>query len=62
MNLVGVEHIGFGSDFDGIDFKVDSLSNASEYQNLTKELLNHFSEEEVKIMSYQGFEKYIIII
>ncbi len=60
VNLVGIEHIGFGSDFDGIDFKVESLSNASEYQNLTRELLNHFSKEDVKIMSHQGFEQYIL--
>jgi len=62
VNLVGVEHIGFGSDFDGIDFKVDALGNASEYQNLMKELLNHFSEEEIKTMSHQGFENYVLSI
>lgn len=62
VKLVGIEHVGFGSDFDGIDFKVESLSNASEYQQLTKVLLNHFTEEEIKIMSYQGFEKYVLSI
>lgn len=61
-NLVGIEHVGFGSDFDGIDFKVESLSNASEYQNLTKVLLNHFTEDEINIMSHQGFEKFVLSI
>lgn len=60
VNLVGVEHVGFGSDFDGMDFKVESLSNASQYPNFINELLNHFSEEEVQIMSYHGFEKYVL--
>ncbi|CAM5218656.1 Membrane dipeptidase OS=Ureibacillus acetophenoni OX=614649 GN=SAMN05877842_102592 PE=4 SV=1 [Ureibacillus acetophenoni] len=60
VKLVGVENVGFGSDFDGIDFKVDGLTNASEYQNLTNALLQHFSEEEVRMMSYNGFEKYVL--
>lgn len=62
VNLVGVENVGFGSDFDGIDYKVDLLTDASQYQNLMKELLKHFTEEDVKMMSHQGFEKYVFSI
>ncbi len=60
VNLVGIEHIGFGSDFDGMDFKVDSLTNAAQYQNLIKELLKNYSHEEIKVMSHGGFENYIL--
>ncbi|QCR33335.1 dipeptidase [Lysinibacillus sp. SGAir0095] len=57
-SLVGVQHIGFGSDFDGMDFSVDKLSNAKEYENLIKALLKTFTYEEVSIMANRGFNKY----
>src|SRR5690625_3546922 len=46
--LGGVNQIGFGSDFDGISDYVSNLENAAQYQNLINELLQHFSEDEVK--------------
>lgn len=58
--LVGVEHIGFGSDFDGMDpLSVKELSNASEFPNLIKELRKHFSEDEIKMFSEIGFMNYV---
>lgn len=53
--LGGVNQIGFGSDFDGISDYVTNLENAAQYQNLTNELLQHFSEDEVKGFAYQNF-------
>ncbi|WP_042146903.1 dipeptidase [Paucisalibacillus sp. EB02] len=53
--LGGIQHIGLGSDFDGISSFVTDLENASKYQNLINELLKHFSEEEVKGFAHQNF-------
>lgn len=59
-NLVGVEHIGFGSDFDGMDpLSVKELSNAAEFPNIIKQLRKHFSEDEVKMFTEDGFINYI---
>lgn len=53
--LGGVQQIGFGSDFDGIDYYVDHLRHAGEFQNLINELLKFYSEDEVKGFAYQNF-------
>ena len=57
-SLVGIQHIGFGSDFDGMDFSIDQLANASQYPNFIKALLKTFSYEEVSIMAHRGFIKF----
>lgn len=54
-SLGGVEHIGFGSDFDGISDYVSGLENASTYQTLINELLKHYSEGEVRGFAHQNF-------
>ncbi|WP_188454223.1 dipeptidase [Virgibacillus oceani] len=54
-SLGGVSRIGFGSDFDGITSFTEGLENASHYQNLIDELLNYYSENEVKGFAYQNF-------
>ncbi|MFP7202780.1 membrane dipeptidase [Lysinibacillus halotolerans] len=60
-SLVGVESIGFGSDFDGMDpLAIEKLSNASEYQNLINALLNTYSIEEVQMMASKGFRNYVM--
>jgi membrane dipeptidase len=62
-SLVGVQHIGFGSDFDGMDpLSVEKLSSATEYQNFIKALLKTFTYEEVCIMAHRGFNKYAMKI
>lgn len=59
-NLVGVEHIGFGSDFDGVDpLSVSNLSNASEFPNIIERLRQEFTDDEVKLFSEEGFMNYI---
>lgn len=57
--LVWIEHIGLGSDFDGIDRTVIGLENASQSQNLILTLLQHFSEDEVKMIANENFLRYI---
>ena len=49
-NLVGVDHVGFGSDFDGVgDTTPTGLRDVSEYPNLLAELLDRgYTEEEIE--------------
>jgi membrane dipeptidase len=39
VKLVGIDHVGIGSDYDGVQATVAELSNVSELPNLTRELL-----------------------
>jgi membrane dipeptidase len=39
VKLVGIDHVGIGSDFDGIQAVPHDLSNVADYPNLTAELL-----------------------
>jgi len=54
-SLGGVEQIGLGSDFDGIESKIIQLEDASMHPNLLNELLKYYSEDEVKGFAYQNF-------
>jgi membrane dipeptidase len=54
-SLGGERHIGFGSDFDGIDRHIIDLENASKYQNLINELLKYYSEDQVKGFAWRNF-------
>jgi membrane dipeptidase len=48
VKLVGVEHVGVGSDFDGIQATPAGLSSVAELPNLTAELLRRgYTEEDV---------------
>lgn len=60
VNLVGVDNVGFGSDFDGTDpLFVDGLKNASQFPNLITHLTSHFSKEEVQKLAGVGFSEYV---
>nr|WP_035425713.1 dipeptidase [Halalkalibacterium ligniniphilum] len=54
-SLGGEKFIGFGSDFDGIDKKVENLKNAEMYPVLLNELLKHYSEETVRGFANENF-------
>ncbi|MDN4493760.1 dipeptidase [Ureibacillus aquaedulcis] len=58
-SLVGIQNIGFGSDFDGMDHTVEKLADAGEYQNFIKALLKTFTFEEVSLMAHRGFSKFV---
>jgi len=48
VKLCGVDHVGIGSDFDGVQATTADLSNVSELPNLTRELLRRgYSESDV---------------
>ncbi|MGE7953617.1 dipeptidase [Lysinibacillus xylanilyticus] len=57
--LVGVEHLGLGSDFDGIDATVNGLAHAGEAQNLLEALREYFSVEEVRGIASNNFRRYV---
>ena len=47
--VAGIDHVGIGSDFDGITSVVQGLENVSDYPALTAELLKRgYSDEDVK--------------
>ncbi len=52
VKLVGIDHIGLGSDFDGVTFLPSGLQDVSEYPNLIEALLQKgYSEADIaKIM------------
>ncbi|HYO91357.1 MAG TPA: membrane dipeptidase, partial [Pyrinomonadaceae bacterium] len=48
VKLVGIDHVGVGSDFDGIQAVPTDLTNVAELPNLTAELLRRgYSEEDI---------------
>ena len=47
--LVGIEHVGIGSDFDGAEFSIPNLENSSKLANLVKELkTSGFHKQEIE--------------
>jgi membrane dipeptidase len=57
--LIGVQHLGLGSDFDGISVFVEGLHDASDTQNVVNTLSEHFTEEEVRGIASNNFKNYI---
>jgi membrane dipeptidase len=48
VKLVGVDHVGIGSDFDGVQSTLSDLADISQLPNLTRELLRRgYSESDV---------------
>lgn len=49
VNLVGIDHVGIGSDFDGIQATLADLSSVAELPNLTRELQRRgYSESDIE--------------
>ena len=49
VQLVGIEHVGIGSDFDGVQSTLSDLADVSQLANLTRELLRRgYSEPDVE--------------
>lgn len=49
VDLVGVDHVGLGSDFDGVFALPEGLQDASDYPNLIAELLRRgYTEDEIQ--------------
>ncbi|MFD1029968.1 dipeptidase [Metaplanococcus flavidus] len=58
-SLGGVNHIGFGSDFDGIKIHTDELRNAGDYPNLINELQKHYTENQVEGFAHRNFMNHL---
>lgn len=62
IKVAGIDHVGLGSDFDGVPELPEGLEDASKYPNLEKELLKRgHSEDEIKKIFHENllrvFEK-----
>jgi membrane dipeptidase len=56
VKLVGIDHVGIGSDFDGVDQVPEGLQDVSAYPNLIYELLKRgYSEEALKKICAENF-------
>ncbi len=56
IKLVGVEHVGIGSDFDGIAATPNGLEDISKMSMITAELLERgYSKDEVKLIMGENF-------
>lgn len=58
-NLVGEQHLGLGSDFDGIAVFIEGLHDASDTQQVVQNLRKHFTEDEVRGITANNFKNYI---
>jgi membrane dipeptidase len=48
VKLVGIEHVGIGSDFDGVQSTLSDLADVAQLPNLTRELLRRgYSESDI---------------
>jgi membrane dipeptidase len=55
-NLIGVEHLGIGSDYDGIQSAVEGLKDVSFLPSLTEGLLSRgFKEEDIGKILYENY-------
>ena len=56
VQLAGTDHVGFGSDFDGVgDSLPTGLKDVSQYPNLICELLRRgYSDEDIEKMCYKN--------
>lgn len=53
--LGGIHNLGFGSDFDGIESKVENLSDAAMFPQLIEALRLHYTEQEIEGFAYRNF-------
>ncbi len=56
VNLVGIDHVGLGSDYDGVgDSLPEGLKDVSDYPNLFAELIRRgYSDEDIAKISYKN--------
>jgi len=56
-SLGGEDHVGFGSDFDGISQTVKGLSSAADYPNLINELMKYYTSSQVEKFLFSNMVK-----
>ncbi len=56
VKLAGIEHVGLGSDFDGIESTSQGLDGVADMPNITKALLERgYSKKEIKKILGENF-------
>lgn len=56
VKLIGINHVGFGSDYDGIDVVPLGLEDVSSYPKITRELLwLGYSEDDIRKLAGENF-------
>lgn len=56
VSIAGIDHVGIGSDFDGIDVAPEGLDDASMMQNLFDEMrLRGYSQEDIEKVASRNF-------
>jgi membrane dipeptidase len=59
-SLGGVRHIGFGSDFDGIDYHIPGLEHAGYYDRLANELHKKYSSAEANDFLFGNWHRFFM--
>ena len=56
IKVAGIDHVGIGSDFDGIDSTPEGLEDVSKYPFITQELLNRgYKPEQIRKLLGENF-------
>lgn len=58
-SLGGERHVGFGSDFDGIEHWIENLENAGKYDNMINELCKRYKEDQVKRFLSENWKEFL---
>ncbi len=58
-SLGGEDHVGFGSDFDGIDEYLHELTHPGQYAKLTEALHKHYSSEQVEKFLHINWRRFL---
>ncbi|WP_440895391.1 dipeptidase [Amphibacillus sp. Q70] len=57
ITIGALNHLGFGSDFDGITETIMGLSSVTDYASLQDQLIKRYSQSTINKISYQNFLK-----
>lgn len=57
--VIGVEHIGLGSDFDGIEHKIEGLEKCQDVASLFLQMEKYFSKSDIVGISATNFERFV---
>ncbi|MNR47021.1 Membrane dipeptidase [compost metagenome] len=59
--LGGESHIGFGSDFDGIEQWVKDLRHVGQYGNIIEALCKNYTESQVEAFLYGNWRNFMLV-
>ncbi|MFD0698304.1 dipeptidase [Paenibacillus sp. GCM10027628] len=59
-SLGGENHVGFGSDFDGIEKWIEGLRHAGDYENIIEALCKNYKEAQVERFLYGNWRRFML--